>query len=135
MESIQSKYCDISEPSTTDSKQRQLLEKVQQLYKAISQKKDPTQITALIKDFKYQVVLYFFQKEKRMLISHDTSYHDHRQAHDQFIWKVTDLQSEFTSKHHFQVLALCVELQKWINTFGSSMEESDFEQPFSVGNH
>ena len=135
MESFQWNKCAISHSTAADFNQSQLLDKVQQLQAAISQKNDPTQIIPLINDLKYQVVLYFSQKERQMLHSQNKAYHHHRQAHDRFIWRVTDLQSEFTSKHYSQILDLCNELQKWVSRLGSSLEQEKCENPFNLINH
>ncbi|MGD9211216.1 MAG: hypothetical protein PVI90_10590 [Desulfobacteraceae bacterium] len=128
--------CKNSEPTAVNSEAfHQLQKKNQQLREAILQKKCSKQIVILIKELKYQAVLYFSQKEKQMLTEKNATYHHYRQAHDRFIWKITDLQTEYTSEHHPQVLALCTELQKLLCESGVSPRSQNYKDLFCTGNH
>ncbi len=106
-----------------------LLEKVQNIQQAILDNWDSDQITKLIKELKYEAVKSFAHQEKILLSDNSNTYHDHRKAHDQFIWKVSDLETEFNASHPRQALALCTQLQDWLADYqkDSGSQNQSFE--------
>jgi hemerythrin-like metal-binding protein len=114
MTSAKQNCCDTKKPPVIESVRQNLIAKIQQLQQAIEQKNEPSQIMTTIDELKYQSVYYFTQKEKLMILSGDISYHHHRQEHDCFIWKISDMQDGIESNHYQKVLEICKELQKWL---------------------
>lgn len=123
--------CDTAKPPVIDSVRRNLIEKVQQLQQSIEKKDDAVQINDIINELKYHAVFYFTQKEKLMLINRNTSYHHHRQEHDRFIWKLTDLQSELKLNHLNQAITICTALQQWLCDNRTAIEQNAFQPHFS----
>lgn len=127
----QHKNSDLGKPPVIDSVRRNLIEKVRQLRRSIEHKDDTAQINKIISELKYHAVFYFTQKEKLMLINHNTSYHQHRQEHDHFIWNISDLQSEIDSNHHSQAIAICADLGKWLNKHRTASGQENYSSHFS----
>ncbi len=98
-----------------------LLEKVQNLQQALFDNQNSDKITTLIKELKYEAVKSFANHEKELLSNRSNTYHFHRKAHDQFIWKVSDIDTEYNANHPRQALALCAQLQDW---FAKNQEDS-----------
>jgi hemerythrin len=127
MRSSHQESCDIGKPPVIESVRRNLIEKVRQLHQSIEQKNDFSQIIPIIDELKYQAVFYFTQKEKLMIISRSISYHHHRQEHDRFIWKITDLQSELESDNSKQAILICKKLQKWLCDHRTASGQESFQ--------
>ena len=94
-----------------------LQEKVDSLQQAIRDNRNPNDVMDLIKKLKYDAVKYFANHEKGLLYNNSKSYHYHRKAHDRFIWKISDLQTEFRAVDPHQALALCSQLQDWFSSY------------------
>jgi hemerythrin-like metal-binding protein len=127
MRSSHQESCDTRKPPVIESVRRNLIEKVEQLHRSIEHKDDFSQIITLIDELKYQSVFYFTQKEKLMIISRSIAYHRHRQEHDRFIWKITDLKSELESNHSQQAISICKELQKWLYDHRTALGRESFQ--------
>lgn len=130
MTSVQLKSAGISQIPDVDAVRQNLLEKVLQLSQSLLQKEEPNQIAYLINELKYEAVLYFTQKERPMLLNHHQAYHLHRQEHDQFIWKVSDLQVEINAGRFNQAIALCTDLKKWLDRYQATSAPKSFKFPF-----
>lgn len=114
MTSAKQNCYDTKKPPVIESVRQNLIEKIRQLQQSIEQKNEPSQIITTIDELKYQSVYYFTQKEKLMILSGDISYHHHRQEHDCFIWKISDMQCGIESNRYKKALEICAELQKWL---------------------
>ena len=118
---------DIKKPPVIESVRQNLIEKIQQLQQSIERKDDPSQVITTVEALKYQLVYYFTQKEKLMILSRHIAYHRHRQEHDCFIWKITDMQVAIESNHYEKAFDICKELQKWLYDHRTASDQ-EFEQ-------